>query len=255
MRADFSVVTPDIREEVIGRIRKEADGPLQKLNLGGLSDYRLLVRLGDRKTMEELVSSTRDAFLGKSQFAFHEELGRSAQPALIPMIAEDFFRNDGSEVKWKQDDDVAYASRPFSIIMCRVALEIAYRSDAFADATRKWARDTIWKTDENPTLTRELLQQWWQANEKSFGQRDYHAVLPGRELPLPTTMAASPGPPPPNESEPQPKSAPPELNDGSAKMVPTSNAVTQNKSSAHLLFFAIGIAVMLIATLMWKKRN
>ena len=142
--------------------------------------------------------------------------------------------------------------------MCRVALEIVFRSDSFADATRKWARDTVWRTDESPTLTREVLQRWWQANEKSLAEKNYRAVPPGESLPLPTKMAASPGPPPANEFEPQTKTIPTELNKGTAKTtaIPRreTEGITHNQVASHWLLIAIGMVVVVIGSLIWRMR-
>jgi hypothetical protein len=195
LRSDLSVVTPDIREEVLARIREKAAGPSGRLNVNGRADCVLLLRLNDEPTMRELVSATRSGLTSDQGIPFNEELALSGQPALLPMIAEDFFRDDGIEVKmYVVDGDIGVTSRPFSLVMCRVGLEIVSRSDAFIEETRKWAQNLLQRTDANPKLAREVMRKWWRENEKAIGDRAYKLVRPGDNLEAPANTMVQPEP-------------------------------------------------------------
>jgi phosphate/sulfate permease len=65
-----------------------------------------------------------------------------------------------------------------------MALRMIGQSKVFSPETRAWARYNRDRLDSTPPhLTRELMHQWWRANEARFEAHDYEAVQPGQNLP------------------------------------------------------------------------
>lgn len=185
--SDLSVVTPEIRDQVIQRIRKYAGGPFDEINGAGRIDYILLIRLGDMETTRQIVDSTRSSQLTGKGWAFYDALVAAAQPAVITLIAEDFFRDDGDKITPTLIGDEADYIRPLSIEMCRVAFGIVARSELFTPETKEWAKKNLeWADSSAPALFREIAQEWWASNKAQFLANDYRAVKPGRTLPAPS---------------------------------------------------------------------
>ena len=251
--ADVSVVSPDVRDEVIARLRKIGGGPYQEINGAGYDEYRVLIRIGDEQTMKQIVESTRSRWLTGKGWAFHETLAQTAQPAVIPLIAVDFFRNDGDKVITVEDGDIGYRKRPFSIEMCRVAFSVLGASEAFTSETREWAKESLARADRvSPPLTRGVVQEWWRKNEGRFRVRDYQAVTAGQPLSVPpkTPGDAEPSPPTPNATPPL-KTAP-----EPTAPAPIATASDASTPSSAFLWTGAGIAIALLVGLgvFWKRR-
>ena len=190
----FSLVTPDIRDEVVRRIRASAGDSFTKAAGKSQRDHLLLVRLGDVEATKQVVEVVR-ASLPKwapGSVPLLDSLRDRAQPVIIPLLAGDFSRNDGETQGWVNRDDLEYMVRPVSIEMCVLAFDVMRLNDAFAPETRAWAKYSREAADSAaPRQIRELMQQWWRDNEAHFLARDYHAVQPGPRLPARETRAIS----------------------------------------------------------------
>jgi hypothetical protein len=251
--ADFSVVSPDIRDEVIARLRKIAGGTKQEINGAAYDEYRVLIRIGEEQTMKQIVETTRSRWLTGKGWAFQEVLAQTAQPAVIPLIADDFFRNDGNGIVSVEDGDIVGKKRPFSIEMCRVAFSVLGASEAFAPETREWANESLQRADYvSPPLTRRVVQQWWRENEDRFRVRDYQAVTAGQSLSVPpkTPGDAESSPPTPNAT-PAVKSAP-----EPTAPVPVVTASNRSTPSSAFLLTGAGVSSALLVFLLvfWKRR-
>ncbi len=193
-KAELHVVTPDIRDAVIEQLKLYASGKHPKSNQYSKDpdDYTMLLRLGDERTIRWVANIYQERHAAGIGYDFSPEMERSAQPALVPLLAPNFFLDDGSDVVWKSDEDIAYQVRPFSIYSAHIALQIISKSESIAPSVREWAIDINAHIDNDPTIGRNILREWWRANEHFFAEKNYKAVRPGREMPQPKgELAAS----------------------------------------------------------------
>ncbi len=260
--AEPHVVTPDIRDEVLGRLKSELPENLRP-DLDSLRTYRILLRLGDEETTRQIVNANRfrwltdptEAILMNSEGQlFLGVLAYSAQPAVIPLIAEDFFRNDGDKITSQSVDDLFYTKRPFSIEMCRVAFAVMSRSEAFPKSTRDWAKEcsSASEYDSPPPLVREMMQKWWRENEARFRAADYQAVHAGQSLPAPERPPVIELPPSDSPSIPMTVPSPVKQN------TPSDVTVVSDVSAPSSAFFwtgaGISIALLVGLAVFWKRR-
>lgn len=189
---NFSVVTPDVREEVIRRIRKDNKDSYAKSVGNARSDYFILARLGDVDAASQLLEALRESFAtpahGFPDRIFFES---EAPPMIVPLIAGDFFKDDGETISAAGGDDYMYYVYPLSVEMCVLVLQKIRYNETFARETREWAKYNSERVaDVPPRLTRELMQRWWRENETPFRAGDYGAVQPGERLPPSTRPPA-----------------------------------------------------------------
>ena len=183
---DLSLVTPDVRDEVIHRIRGSSGDSFEQTIGKTRGYYLLLVKLGDEDATRQVVAAMRPSLPKKGPanlwLSFLED---NAQPVIIPLIAGDFFLNDGDEQIVAVSGDEGFDVRPVSIEMCWLALTVVRRNESFSPETKSWAKDKQnWRKTDFGALgeLRKEMQQWWRANEAHFRARDYQAVRPGETL-------------------------------------------------------------------------
>ena len=253
LTSDLGVVRPEIRNEVISRLRKRAERPNFNPNGAATTEYIILIRLGDEETMNQIVDTTRSRWLTGEGWAFQDLLADSVQPAVIPLIAQDFFRSDGDKISYGLDIDIAYTIRPFSIEMSRVAFAIVEHSEAFTPEVREWAKENHWRLDHNPPpLTRDVIQKWWRENEARFVAGEYQAVKAGQVLPAPPAT--------PKSAETPSAPLPTQTTAPSAVERPTPSAVVaaQDASTPSSVFLLTGagvtIALLIGLLFLWKRR-
>ena len=183
---DLSLVTPDVRDEVIHRIRGSSGDSFEQTIGKTRRYYLLLVKLGDEDATKQVVAAMRPSLPKKGPgnlwLSFLED---DAQPVIIPIIAGDFFLNDGEEQTSALLGDEGFQVRPVSMEMCMLAFHVILRSGSFSPETTAWAKyNHDWRQSyfTTPREMREQMQRWWRANEAHFRARDYQAVRPGETL-------------------------------------------------------------------------
>jgi hypothetical protein len=181
---DLSIVTADIRDEVIQRIRQSAGVSYDPTSQASGRDYLVLVRLGDKDATKQVVDAFRASLHTEAHgWPLKQFLDSHAHPVTIPFIAEDFSRDDGDTFAFAGSDFV-YTVGPVSMMMSRLAFSIILSNDVFSPETKAWAKYNRERIDSFPPKTiRELMQQWWRENEAHFRAGNYQAVRPGQRLP------------------------------------------------------------------------
>jgi hypothetical protein len=180
---DLRVLNPDVRDELIQQLRKHSGDSFNPTNSTSRCGYFLMLRLGDIHAAKEVVKHVRMEIEGREILLLRDFVSRYGHPVVIPLIAEDFSKNDGDELLLADIPDIVFYNGPLSIEMVRITLYIVQDHGLFAPETQAWARRGIQLMDALPlSRTRELAQQWWDANEVHFRKGDYRAVRPGQEL-------------------------------------------------------------------------
>ena len=187
---DLRVLIPDVRDELIQQLRKHSGDSFDPTNSTSRCGYFLMLRLGDVHAAKEVVKHVRMEIEGRDSLLLRDFVSRYGHPVVIPLIAEDFSKNDGGELLLADIPDIVFFNGPLSIEMVRITLYIVQDHGLFAPETRAWARRGVQLMDALPlSRTRELAQQWWDANEVHFQKGDYRAVRPGQEFrPAPPTQ-------------------------------------------------------------------
>lgn len=219
--SELHVVTPDIRDGVIMRLRRYAHGADSESGArSGLhrdsSSLVVLFRLGDMQTIEEVMKEYHEApgeweyepgmRKGGGVRLYDRTFADSAQPLLIPYLAREFFREDLNTVAVDDIEGVgdktefngAFELMPASVGSAFYAVGILKKSPFFSGAVHEWAEKADWAlrlhTGRDIVKYRQIMQQWWGDNAKHFEAKDYGAVQPGAPL-VTTYMSAGPLPP------------------------------------------------------------
>ena len=138
----------------------------------------LLVVLGDEQMLQEYVAEFRE----NPYIANQSIMVRSQDPRLVEWLAPDLFR---SERLTQAPGDIPMP--PFSFLASDVILLALRACPDFPGEVRAWA-DRGMRFDDpvrealHPEEAREILREWWRANEVHFEAQNYAAVRPGREL-------------------------------------------------------------------------
>ena len=272
----LQVVTPEIREEVIMRLRRTAYG--FDSDTGAKMEHRnktallVLLRLGDVPTIEDVMreyhetpgewewEKNRSGVVGLLDGTFPD----SAQPLLIPYLAREFFRED---LHTADDEVMEREGFPGSVGSAFYAIGIMKKSPVFNAPVRKWAEKADWAlrlhTGRDIVKYREVMQQWWWDNAKHFEAKDYGAVQPGAPL---VTTYISPGPLPPEVVERTGAKVSPDaaaIEASTAGVKPQSASTTEEatheiaRTSSEWTFVAIaaGCLVLLGGLLVfWRRR-
>lgn len=108
----------------------------------------------------------------------------SGNPHVIELVAPVIFQEE--EYK-PSDGDVFFL--PISYDAPEKILEFIMKSPAFSEEVVNWARRNVERKIINKQRKainrRDVMRDWWLENEKAFQARDYKAVRPGRDIPLP----------------------------------------------------------------------
>lgn len=186
-KVDHNVITPygvdsTVRDEVIAKLKTKLT-PAQIENWGNVCVS--LVLFGDEETIAKAMNARRARVL---QVGRSESFGgdfRPVQPALIPYIVEDFFREDGEEYKIWKNDDQWVVSLPISIGSASDVLSLLRRSPAFSSKVKAWVGSGgsgfSFRTIDMRKF-RDVMRQWWRENESHFAAKNYAAVKPGASL-------------------------------------------------------------------------
>ena len=264
--SDLNIVTPEIRDEVIMYLRRGADGADPdsgiKSGLGpSPNSYDLLLRLGDEQTMMEEVEAYRNdaAEHGKASMKV-SRWAETAQPLLIPMIAEDFYRDDGDEITFDQIDDLSRPKGSLSAGSALRAVVILQNSPAFSQEVRTWARETYdgYKIIEagiadgnrgNVSRFLQVMRTWWRGNESHFAAKDYAAVNPGAALAEVVKRN--------NIEAPTSSQMPPIAPALTGAPSPAIAIAAESQSSPYIIPAAVGLSVLAItaAALLYRRKK
>ena len=237
--SELQVVTPEIREQVVLRLRRYAYGfdsetGAKTDNSRDSSALVVLLRLGDLQTIKEMMNEYHQS-PGEWDRGYRAEglvdlndrdFAESAQPLLIPYLAREFFRDD---LHLAPDENEKTDLVPASVGSGYYAVSIMKNSPVFSANVRKWADKAYFAlrlhTGRDIVKYQQVMQQWWRDDAKHFETKDYAAVKPGvplvsafvepkplvaveasqqpmasAELPLATAPAAQPAPAPSTSS-------------------------------------------------------
>lgn len=150
----------------------------------------ILLRIGDPAMMEKAVTEYRATHGAPGGFNRAEDLEWSQQGALIPLLATDFFKEDGENRAMKKYGREGVFSTPLSAYSGFLSLKIIAASEQFSPETRTWAQVRRNIGVEPIAKFREEMRVWWKQNETAFKAGDYKAVKP----PAPVVPVALPDP-------------------------------------------------------------
>lgn len=159
--------------------------------------FQILLQLGDERGMQ-LAGETlrtepelRESDLRSSQFA--RDIGRAAQPAVLPYIAPLLFLNETPESDVTVPYDIPTGDK-ISFQAADIVQRVVEAAEAIPWEVKEWSRQ-LGRSRFTREEYREILREWWKANEEAFRRKDYAAVRPGLELSETETAAAEPAPP------------------------------------------------------------
>lgn len=230
-------LTPTELESFRQFIRRKSREPGNE----GAFDY-LLVELGDEAMIEKYA---REKFRGDGVATVRLLFAKSGSPkaveALVPhLLKEEPYERYGGDVP----------SVPISFFAAAAIPMTLGNSPSFGPEVIQWAQRINHPGGhiEYPEI-REVMRDWWRANEHHFKAKDYKAVQPGRE---PKVIP----PPEPIEVVTAPAETPAPAASGPPKTV-TTTIPRQPKLDASWLGFAIdgGCAVLLAAGLAFVARQ
>ena len=259
-RADLTLINSGNREAVINLLREIATGKRETIGTEVPSQTGAqiaLLRLGDPPTIESAIAAYRASHGEAGGANRAEDLVWSEQAAIIPYLAEDYFREDGDRSTIRSKGDViGVRVTPLSAYSGFVSLKIMASSSQFSPEARGWALARRNQGIYPFVAFRNEMRVWWRQNEAAFKAGNYLAVKP----PVPEPPPSLPNPedsrrviqslpvvnslPTPGTSIPSP--IPPLTLANAEKPVP---------KSTHWWAWVLGIAALfVIVTLALKRR-
>jgi hypothetical protein len=207
-KTDLGVITPANRDAVIKILRDAATYKVVKLGTSPLDETGaeiVLVRLNDTETITRVIGQYRDTYGSRGSFWLAGHLELAGQASVVPLLAEDFFLEDGdkSTIK-KEGSGVGFRVIPRSAFSGITALRVTIASKQFSEETRAWANQRLTQSCYPFDKFRAEMRVWWRQNKDAFEKADYKAVKPMKPETI-TPIIATPAPPQPT---PTPKPAP-----------------------------------------------
>jgi hypothetical protein len=157
--------------KVVAELRKQAADSSR-------SDARIpLLALGDPEILDLCLREYRseDTF-NRGQAA--RQLSRSNNPAVIPLVAADLFRNESTTTIFVPPE---FRLKPVSVYAGAIICSVLAANESFSRDTRDWAASLSRQTNETRDLVREDLRRWWSENKKYFTDARYSEVRPPRD--------------------------------------------------------------------------
>lgn len=226
VKADLSLIPPEQKEAVVSRLREIAQQKEGTVEVGTASVHvmtadLLLLRLGDRFTMERMVQDYRAYNSMVSWSYVQTQFEDSRQPLLIPYLAEDFYLDEdpskGITVRPPPDSTEFGASVPSRSVFSGVtAVRIIEKAPEFSPEMKAWVTQAYALRRESSLRFRNLMRTFWEKNKDAFGRQDYQAVVPVTEKDIPSVVPATPvatrprtpAPTTPGAAEESPRAAP-----------------------------------------------
>ncbi len=188
--ADVSIVTPEIRAEVIDLLKSywkivaPTSPEVWKAHLS-LSSQVALLRLHEEQTVNEYVTATKDWARGSNGPAYLEAIVHTRDPSFLVHFAADFLREDGDQISYHTEDEFGYFKNPRSVEIGIGMLKLMGASIELNSDTRAWARahGDIWTVKRVGVVSfRGMLRTWWEENEDHFQRAEYERIAPGQWL-------------------------------------------------------------------------
>lgn len=211
--------------------------------------FQVLLQLGDERGMQLLAEQLRtDPVFTQNDMSgaeIDEALQRAAQPAVIPYLAPLLFINETPEsgIHLPPGGDIPTGDKVSfqTLYMIEHVLE---RAEMIPMAVKQWVRRSRSPSPERGEH-REILREWWRANQEAFQRKDYAAVRPGREW-QPTASENSTLQSPATHVPTLPDTDPSRVNRGAAK-IPSAAAAGSPTPSLAQLITASAVALALLA--------
>ncbi|MDQ3566433.1 MAG: hypothetical protein M3436_20950 [Pseudomonadota bacterium] len=160
-------LSPSERKELVSHIKKMSDRYGGVMHDGAYSSQLTILYLGDEEMRRHLAQKFAESPNPRG-------LGPSGDPELVPLLAPYLFRE---EPAWDTAHGDVSAPR-LSISACDTIAKIVGNSPAFTGEVGDWAR-RVQQPFGTPEY-REILREWWRANEAAFKAKDFKAVRLGR---------------------------------------------------------------------------
>ena len=159
------------REQIMAKLRSDAVAPGDLTFRRGAK--RLLVRLGDEETIDQLLADLRAR--GKNWRMYEEAveaLSRSRQPLVIPKIIQDLQGEFGLFYETPTNGPRTLVAQAMA---AGIIQSILMTAPDFSPAVRESVRQRL-----TPSYHRQqaMLLLWWEQNQEHFGKGDYAAVQP-----------------------------------------------------------------------------
>jgi len=259
VKADLTLIPPDQKDAVIRRLREIATLKQGSVEIGDtlvhvMAADLLLLRLGDKFTMERMVQDYR-AYNSTASWSYDQsQFEYSRQPLLIPYLAEDFYLEEdptkGITVRpppGSAEFGVSVPSR--SVFSGVTVVRIVEEAPEFTQEMKAWAKQASALRRESSVRFRNLMRVFWEKNKAAFGRGDYHAVVPVTE-----NEAA----PPPAVPAPLATPAPLPLSQTPRSTTPAVQLTLSSEpaKTPRWIWAVVAVAVLALATvaLKWKRQ-
>ena len=202
---DLSEITSENRDVIIKILRDAAtynlrDGQNRKTEsigtsyVGATSAQVILLRLNDTETVTRLIGAYRDTYGSRGSFWLAEHFEWAGQASVIPLLAEDFFLEDGDQGKIiREGKGVGLRVIPRSAFSGITAMRVTIASKQFSDETRTWANQRLIQGYYPYDKFRADMRVWWKQNKAAFKAGNYDAVKPPQpESPPPPPVLPNP---------------------------------------------------------------
>ena len=190
VNADLSLIPPEQKEAVVAKLREIArlngDYKIGTTLVSARTADLLLLRLGDKVTIERMIRDYRRYDSLGSWGYDTDSFEYSRQPLLIPYLAGDFDATEDVHkvltIKESPGDDGIVVGAPVrSIFSAILVTRIIRDSPVFGPEMKVWAKGAMELRSESPERFRILMRVWWEANKAAFVREDYWAVVPVAE--------------------------------------------------------------------------
>jgi hypothetical protein len=164
-----NVLRDPANAEAIQQLRTEAKAAHR-------DDARVpLLRMGDPETTTKCITEFRTEKSARRNAA--RQLGLSGNPAIIPLVAEDLFRDEKTETEWMTPE---LRDRPVSVHAADIIRAIIGASSEFNSATKAWALSLPRATNQRDAVRSEM-RRWWPENRDALRAGRYQQVTPPRK--------------------------------------------------------------------------
>lgn len=260
-KTDLGVITPANRDAVIKILRDAATFKVVKLGTSLLDETGaeiVLVRLNDTETITRLIGQYKDTYGSRGSFWLAGHLELAGQASVLPLLAEDFFMEDGDKSTINRDGKGGgIRVIPRSAFSGITVLRIAAECKQLSEETRAWANQRLMQSCYPYDKFRAEMRMWWKQNKEAFEKADYKAVKPLRpETTMPVTTTTPPPPTPIPKPAPELKPEPPPTPlpkqpavDKAAPFLPV------RQSKPVWIWIAASCAVAVGGWLFWKRRT
>lgn len=170
---NWRTVKPDMLRdpayaEAIERLRAEAQEPHR--NYARMP----LLRMGDPQMTAQCIAEFRTRQYPTRGNAA-QQLKKSANPAVISLIADDLFRDESTATVYVTPE---FPLRPISVYAGDIIRAIIADSAEFNAATKQWAASLSQRPHTQRDAVREEMRRWWRENRGMLQAKRYREVNP-----------------------------------------------------------------------------